>query len=106
MSKIDSKFSLTKKIGDKVHVFLTRDFFDEKSPILVKDIIFLADAIVENVEGGQVPLYYLKIKKIFINKCREGYLTNTVHCFHALWVERGEEAFKLISNPSVRVKVD
>jgi hypothetical protein len=87
------------KEGDKAYVFMTSGSFTKRMKIKTKDIMFLAKVTVKSSDFYS---YYVHIDEIILNVPSNLFLKNQVSRFAHLWIDRGEEAFKIWYNPSHR----
>lgn len=88
--------------GDKVHPFLTFGSLTKKSILQAKNIVFLAEGTIHRVLEGEDLRYGVRIDKIFLDITDNLFPRGQISVFASLWVERGEEAWKLWNTPSNR----
>lgn len=97
-------------INDEVYVFMTYDAFTEETKIIPKKLMFMALGKVIEIPSKEVEEQYLiKLEHIYLDRTPSAIVEplfneGKVQPFHWLWVERGEEAFKIFDNPSMRWK--
>lgn len=91
------------QIKNNVHIFLVAGSFSKKSSLQAKDLVFLAEGIVhhfkEELDGN---VYYIRINRIILNIVNNLFIEGQISRFASVWVERGEEAWKLWNTPSNR----
>lgn len=88
------------KEGDQAYLFMTWGSFYKDSPITIKGMIFLAKVTIRKSDWE---CYFVHIDKVLfdlthISSFSEGQVSRFAH----IWVERGEEAYKIWSSPSNR----
>lgn len=86
------------KEGDKAFVFMTWGSFDKRKKIKARDIIFLARVTIQRSDWE---CYYVRIDEPIL-PINNLFPIGQVSRFAHLWVDRGEEAFKIWYNPSHR----
>lgn len=95
-------------VNDEVYIFMTFDAFTEQTKLNPKQIMFLARGKVLKLpkEDEQYLIkmehIYLDFTPYFNNGKTSLFKIGFPHSFHWLWIEKGEEAFKMFDNPSIR----
>ena len=103
------------QVNEEVYVFMTWGSFqpEKGDKITFKNLLFLAKARVRG-HNLEKKLYLLNIEEFLLDRVnmediikryKEGCyecMNNWIPIYSYVWVENGEEAYKVFSNPSLR----
>jgi len=97
------------KIGEEVYVFTTWDSYGIGQKIKLLDLMFLAKAKVLGYNKDK-NLYLLELKEFLFDRMNMESIVEQwkedgkIPSYHKVWVEDGERAYNVFSNPSLRLK--